>query len=242
MEKDETKTTVTQQPENSQPMEIVETSDAASGATVEGPGDEQPRDSEGCEAVTVVIVESNEQHAMTAARSVKQNLVGADALVVRLNVDPQTTLIEAMEPFINDTSAAERIILMTDSMILLNPTTVFELGCRRSMLTEKGVEIGELRTPHLMHRSVLLRLLPYLKNEFPHANLMLEYDNYARPEVMPVIMRHWSQDNWLLPIVSSSPNPEAIRKWAATQRFMFIENREWPKEVVRFLEERFPEK
>lgn len=243
MKEDESKNSqaAAEQPENAQSVAADPSSDAqpATGDAVQEP--EEPRDGEGCEAVTVVIVESDPHHAMLAARSVKKNLVGADVLVVRLGVDPQMTLTETMERFVSEASACERIILMTDSMILLNPVTIHEIGCRRGVLTDKGVTLGETRTPKLMYRSVLLRLLPYLKENYPHADVFLEYDEYARPEVMPVIMRPWNQDNWLLPVVSAAPRPEILRQWAATQRFMYIKNQAWPKAVNDILEERFPE-
>ena len=242
MKEDESKTTAAaaEQPETAQPVENVEASNTgtAPGSQLERP--DEPRDGDGCEAVTVVIVETDEQHALMAARSVRQNLVGADALVVRLGVDPQMTLIDALLRFVTEATGSERIILMTDSMVLLNPTTIHEIGCRRGVLTDKGVTLGEVRTPKLMYRSVLLRLLPYLKDNFPHANVLLEYDQYARPEVMPLLMRPWNQDNWLLPVVSAAPKPELLRQWARTQRFMYIEPRVWPKAVEEFLEERFP--
>lgn len=241
MKEDESKTTAAaaEQPETAQPVENAEAPDTGtpSGGQLERP--DEPRDGEGCEAVTVVIVETDEQHALMAARSVRQNLVGADALVVRLGVDPQMTLIDALLRFVTEATGSERIILMTDSMVLLNPTTIHEIGCRRGVLTDKGVTLGEVRTPKLMYRSVLLRLLPYLKDNFPHANVLLEYDQYARPEVMPLLMRPWNQDNWLLPVVSAAPKPELLRQWARTQRFMYIEPRAWPKAVEEFLEERF---
>ena len=243
MKEDESKNTPTateEQPENAQSVATVAAPDdtTPSGGEVERPDD--PRDGEGCEAVTVVIVETSEPHALIAARSVKQNLVGADVLVARLAVDPQMTLIEALLRFVTEVTSSERIILMTDSMLLLNPTTIHEIGCRRGVLTDKGVALGEERTPKLMYRSVLLRLLPYLKDNYPHASIFLEYDQFARPEVMPLLMRPWNQDNWLLPVVSKNPPLEALQKWAKTQRFAWIAPQSWTDTVVKFLEERFP--
>jgi len=243
MKEDESKNTPTateEQPENAQSVATVAAPDdtTPSGGEVERPDD--PRDGEGCEAVTVVIVETSEPHALMAARSVKQNLVGADVLAAVLEVDPQMTLIEALLRFVTEVTSSERIILMTDSMLLLNPTTIHEIGCRRGVLTDKGVALGEERTPKLMYRSVLLRLLPYLKDNYPHASIFLEYDQFARPEVMPLLMRPWNQDNWLLPVVSAAPKPELLRQWARTQRFMYVKPEAWPKTLVEFLEERFP--
>lgn len=230
-----------EQSENTQSMGAAQAPDTQSeaGDAVQGP--EAPRDGEGCEAVTVVIVETCEQYALMAARSVRKNLVGADVLVLRLCVDPQMTLIEALHRLITEGTESERIILMTDQMLLLNPVTIHEIGCRRGVLTEKGVTVGEMRTPKLMYRSVLLRMLPFLKENYPHASVFLEYDDYARPQVIPVIMRPWNQDNWLLPVISAAPDPKLLRQWAQTQRFMYIEQRVWPKAVIEFLEERFPE-
>jgi hypothetical protein len=257
MEKDETKTTAAEQPENTQSVETVETPDtqSTSGEDLERPDTQStsgedlerpdpPRDGEGCEAVTVIVAETSADHpeyAKIVARSVKANLVGADALVLIMAFSPEMTLAQALLRVLNEAMSTERIVLMTDHMVLLNPTTLCELGCRRGVLTSKGVTVGECQTPKLMYRSVLLKMLPEFIETYASFDVFLEYDEYARPNVMPVIMRPWNQDNWVMLVASDNPKPELLSQWAATQRFMSIIRPEWPRSVVRLLQERFPE-
>lgn len=206
------------------------------------PVDTPPADGEGCESVTVIVAETQARHpkrALLAARSVRQNLIGADALVLIMGYNEQMSMAQSLLRML-EVVGTERVVLMTDEMVLLNPTTLYELGCRRGELTEKGVTVGECRTPKLMHKSVLLKMLPEMIATYALFNPLLEYDEYARPQVMPVIMRPWNQDNWLLPIVTDNPPVEALHKWAKTQRFLFVSRPEWPRSVVKFLEERFP--
>lgn len=249
MKEDESKTTKSHaaaagQSENTQSMETVETPDtnADGGASVERP-DDPPRDGEGCEGVVVIVAETHHNHpeyAKTVALSVKQNLTGVDALVVIMGYHPEMTLAQSLLRMIDELET-ERIILMTDDMVILSPVTIYELGCRRGELTKDGVTVGECRTPKLMHRSVLLKMLPEFIKTYAYFDPILEYDEYARPQVPPVIMRPWNQDNWLLPVITNNPPLEVLKKWAKTQRFMFISRPEWPATVVKFLSERFPE-
>lgn len=252
MKEDESKTTkepaaAAGQPESTQSVETAEAPDTQpeTGGEVERPEDvnDAPRDGEGCEAVVVIVAETHHDHpeyARTVARSVKQNLTGVDALVVIMGYDPAMTLAQSLLRMIGELET-ERIILITDDMVILNPVTICEVGCRRGELTEKGVTVGDCRTPKLMHRSVLLKMLPEMIAAYAAFDPILEYDEYARPQVAPVIMRPWSKDNWLLPVVSEHPPLEVLQKWAKTQRFMFISRPKWPSSVVKFLEDRFPE-
>ena len=244
MKEDESKNaqTAAEQPENTQSVETAETPDtiAQAGDAVERP-DDTPRDGKGCESVTVVIIARDEKHGELMARSVKANLIGADADIHLVtdehlkDTDAETLL--AHLPYVE----TERLILMTDGMVILNPVTIYEIGCRRGELTEKGVTIGENHTPKLMHKSVLEKMLPEMIANYAGFDPLLEYDEYARPQVAPVIMHPWNQDNWLLPVISKNPPLEALQKWAKTQRFAWIAPQSWTDTVVGFLEDRFAE-
>ena len=250
MKEDESKNAqaAAEQPENAQSVETVDTPDTQSetGSKVERPdGDtgaesEQPRDGKGCEAVTVVIIARDGKHGELIARSVTANLRGVDADIHLVTdehlkeTDAKTLL--AHLPHVD----TERLIVMTDGMVILNPVTIYEIGCRRGELTGKGVAVGENRTPKLMHKSVLEKMLPEMIANYANFDPLLEYDEYARPQVAPVIMRSWDQDNWLLPVISKNPPLEALEKWAKTQRFAWIAPHSWTDTVVGFLEGRFP--
>lgn len=222
---------------------------AAAAAAAEQPdnshvdveGSDAPRDGEGRESVTVVIIAYDDKHGYLMARSAKNNLIGVDADIhvvtdEHLKDTDAKTLLEHL-PYVK----TERIILMTDGMMFLNPVTLYEIGCRRGTLTAKGVTLGECHTPKLMHKSVLEKMLPEMIATYAHFDVAMEYDEYARPQVAPVIMRPWDQDNWLLPVVSKNPPLEALEKWSKTQRFAWISPQSWTDTVVKFLEDRFPE-
>lgn len=246
MKEDESKTTeaaaaAAEQSEETQSVETADTTDAAtgSGADVEGPAG-APRDGKGCEGVTVIIIARDARHGELMARSVAHNLIGADADIhmvsgEHLKESDAETLLEHLPHVMT-----ERIILMTEGMVILNPVTIYEIGCRRGELTEKGVTAGEGRTPKLMHKSVLQQMLPEMLKTYAGFDVALEYDGYARPQVAPVIMRHWDKDNWLLPVISENPPLEALEKWGGTQRFAWISPRSWTETVMEFLEKRFP--
>ena len=232
-------------PMDALPMEVIETPDTTSrtGADMARPADAPvtdpsgfPADGEGCESVTVIVIANHRDHpkyAQMVARSVKQNLIGVDGEILIMQREDGLPLTEDLRQFLLQVHT-ERIILMTDDMVMLNPSTIYEVGCRRAIAT-----VAYSPTPMLMHKSALSGLLDYMKVELPYADVMIEYDRRIGRAVMPVLTRPWDKDNWLLPIISDNPAPEALRTWAKTQRFMFINRPKWPRSVVGLLEERF---
>ena len=251
MEKDEIKTT--EQPaadagqtENTQSVETAETPDTATdgGAEVERP--DAPRDGEGCEGVTVVIIEHDEQRALLTARSVKQNLLGVDALTVRIAGENDATDAQALQRFVNEACPTERIVLMTDEMVILNPVTLPHIALPKAMkvgANEQGDDILSFSTriPQMMYKSVLVPMLKEIVELYPHTDIFDAYGHEAFKDVRPVMLPAWNQDSWLLPVVSKNPPMEALQKWGKAQRFAWISPQSWSKTVVKFLEERFPE-
>lgn len=222
MEENESKTTAAaaaaaEQPDNGR-VDVEETS--------------APRDGEGRESVTVVVIAYDDKHGYLMARSAKNNLIGVDAdihLVTDVNLkDTEVETLLAHLPYVK----TERIILMTDGMMILNPVTICEVGIRKSLQTH---------LPMLMHKSVLEPLLTEMRENMPHADVMDTYSRCVNTEVAPLKMERWDQDNWLLPVVSKNPPLEALEKWSKTQRFAWISPQSWTDTVVKFLEDRFPE-
>lgn len=247
MKQDESKTTAAAQPESDQSVATVETPDtqSPSGTTVEGPAD-APHDGEGCEAVIVVIVESSEQRALLAARSVKQNLVGVDALVVRLGMQDGCTLPQALYRLLTEGTSQERIVLMTDQMLLLNPMPLAMIAVPKAVkvgTNEQGEDILDynVRMPQLMHRSVLLPMLEEIIEQYPYTDIFEAYTPGAYPQVRPILLPRWDQERWLLPIVSVNPPMKAVETWAKTQMFAWIAAQSWSKPVISFLEKCFAE-
>ena len=80
MNENENKTdAAVEQPENTESVAAVETPDTQSETGTDVAGQDVPRDGEGCESVTVVIIARDEKHGELMARSVKKNLIGVDA-------------------------------------------------------------------------------------------------------------------------------------------------------------------
>lgn len=237
--KDENKNTkaAAEQPESTQSVAAAETPDTQSAP---GGGMERPHDGEGAEAVTVVIVMSDPQRTLLAERSVRKNLVGADALVLRLDIS-QNPLAVALSEMLKATDTTERIILMTDCMLFLNPVAIYEVGVHKAVPQPKGLSY-QTRMPVMMRRSVLLPLLEQLEaSDLPYADIVDAYMQSEKPAVLPVVLKQWNTERWLLPVVSENPSMAVIAFWAKTQHFMHVSPRSWNAEIVKFLEDRYPE-
>ena len=229
-----------EQPESTQPVESAAAVDttAEAGADVDRPED-TPADGKGFEGVTVVIIETNEQHALIAAESVKKNLKGVDCLVVRLALG-ELTLPQALLRFINEASSAERLVLMFDYMLLLNPVTLADIAVIKGK--HKGEAVGyEQRMPVMLHRSVLQDFLPEMMAEYPHGNLVSLYFEAVHGDIRPIDPGEWNKSCWLLPVISENPPVDVVKKWAETQKFLYVSQQSWSDDLVKFLEERFTE-
>ena len=229
MENESKTTAAAEQPEGTQSVEAAQAPDATTGAELER--SDNPSDGEGCEAVTVIIVCRNPKQGELMARSVMKNLVGADIdihLVSEENLRDtlQETLLEHL-PHVH----TERIILMTDGMLILNPVTIHDIGVKKNVTN---------LLPALMHKSALEGLLNDLKENMPYADVVEAYNGSVIPEVKPIVLRNWREENWLVPIGSVNPPIGEIRKWSETQKFIHVAPQSWSEELVQFFEEHFP--
>ena len=250
MEKDEIKTT--EQPaanagqtENIQSVETVETPDTATGGRADVERPDAPRDGEGFEAVTVVIIASDEKQGELMARSVKQNLVGVDAdihLVTgeHLKDTEVDTLLEHL-PHVE----TERIVLMTEGMVILNPVTLHDIAVPKA----KYVKIADgavqdydgVKAPVMFYKSALQQLLPYIKDYLSHGSIADEYFSRVYQGILPLNVEGWQSEPFVLPIVSSNPPRAALDEYGRWKKFAWIAPQSWTDTVVKFLEERFPE-
>lgn len=240
MTEDENKNTeaAAEQPETFEPVETVETPDteSATGDAVQG-----PTDGEGCESVTVVIIAHNERQGELMGLSVKKNLTGVDAdihLVTAENLKDTDieTLLEHL-PHVG----TERIILMTDGMVILNPVVLGDIACVKAVKNGDTIDFNTL-IPTLMHKSALQQLLDSLKEKKPYADIQKEYFGNCMPEgYQPTILRPWREENWLMLVTSNKPSIDALRQWGKTQKFAHIGPNSWTEDVVKFLEEKIGE-
>ena len=242
-------TAATEQPTNVKPMEAVEASNAQAGADMAeastdnaggGEAPSEPEDGKGIEAVTVIIIGTDPYRAAIQAASVKKNLKGVDCDVhvvsdEHLRDTPAETLLEHL-PHCH----TERIVLMTDGMIILNPVTLGDIACIKAKYVGRlGILDYNQRMPVMMHKSVLEELLPSLIKDMPHADLLNAYFGNVYPEVRPVDPCDWPKSVWLLPLSSDAPDMAAVLKYAETQKFMYISSRSWSDDVAGFVAERF---
>ena len=227
------------QPENTQHVEATEAPDthAGSGETVERPGDDQPRDGEGCESVTVVIVCRNPQYGELAARSVEKFLKGADADVhVVTEENLRDTLPETLLEHLPHVKT-DRLVLMTDGMLILNPVTLADIAVIKAVSTGKILDY-DVAAPVMLRKSVLEAFLPEMIADMPHASLATLYFQAVHPEVRPIPVGDWKTDPFVLPVVSEHPNMTVLGEMAGWKKFIHIGNDIWPEEVVGFLEDR----
>ena len=225
----------TEQSETPESLETVETPDteSQSGDAVQGPAD-----SEGCESVTIVIIAHDEHQKELMARSVKKNLTGVDAdihLVTGENL--RNTLVGTLAEHLPHVKT-ERMILMTDGMVILNPVLLGDIACAKAIKKEDILDFNTLM-PVMMHKSALQQLLDSLKEEEkPYADIVNEYFGHCMPEgFQPMVLRDvWREENWLMPVASKNPSIDALRQWGVTQKFAHIGPDSWTDEVVKFLE------
>ena len=230
-----------QQDANEQP-ESGEPSGASTGIVLtDGPG---------TEFMNVIILtdlsdKSSAERASLAEKTVCKNLVGAHGEIIVMDRKNLKSELPGI--------ASERIILMDDRMFILNPVTPAEIA------TVKAIRVSENEGEHLerftgmpivVYKSVLLNLL---EQGIECSMLTVEdiaevYFNHAYPvsSISPIIVvrdgkntSRWSEEPWLLPVVSDKPNVKSLEKYAATQRFLFIRRTPAPQTVVEWLSRKF---
>lgn len=230
-----------EQPESTQPLESAAAADTTTeaGTNVDRPED-APADGAGFEGVTVVIITADEGRGALMARSVKQNLKGVDADIhVVSGENLRDTLPETLLAHLPHCKS-ERIVLMTDGMMLLNPVTLADIAVIKGKCVGEIVDY-DLRMPVMQHRSVLEEFLPEMMAEYPHGNLVSFYFEAVHGDIRPIDPCEWNKSCWLLPVISQNPPIDVVEKWAVTQKFLYVSQQSWSDDLVKFLDERFGE-
>lgn len=208
-------------------------------ATVETPAvTEAPTDSKGCEAVTVIVIES-ENFAVGAAiavRSVKQNLKGVDADIQVVKGDLDVETLKSSLDFVQ----TERIILMTANMIILNPVLLSDIALVKAKKMGNTIT-ANTGMPVMVHKSALDALLKEAEEaNQPHIDILDTYFPGTVPTgFTPFILGDWNKDPFVLPVVSKNPSIEAISKFAEWKKFMHIGPDSWSEDLKAYLENRF---
>lgn len=206
------------------------------------PVDTTPADGEGCEGVTVVIIARDEHHGELMALSVKKNLTGVDAdIQVVTGENLKDTAIDTLLEHLPHVGT-ERIILMTDGMVILNPVVLGDIACPKAIKSGDSLEFNTL-TPVLMHKSALQPLLCSLKEQDkPYADIVNAYFYGCMPDgYQPLVLRMWREENWLMLVTSKNPDINALRTWGDKQKFAYIGPESWVDSVIGFLKEKIGE-
>lgn len=230
VKKNENKTTAAKQPETSESVAAAQAPDTNTETRTDVERPDAPRDGEGCESVTVVIIARDGKHAQLMARSAKKNLIGVDGdILILTGDDVKDTDVDTLLTVLPQIKT-ERVVLMNEGMIILNPVTIYEIGTRKLPAT---------KMPVLMHKSVLEPLLKEMKEDLPYADIAETYSRVT-DEVTPIFIGDWRYDPWLLPLISKDLSAETIKQYA-DKKFMHIGPDSWSEGVVKFLNDRFPE-
>lgn len=208
-------------------------------ATVETPAvTETPTDSKGCEAVTVIVIESENfaVGAVIAVRSVKQNLKGVDADIQVVKGDLDVETLKSSLDFVQ----TERIILMTANMIILNPVLLSDIALVKAKKMGNTIT-ANTGMPVMVHKSALGVLLKEAEEaNQPHIDILDTYFPGTVPTgFTPFILGDWNKDPFVLPVVSKNPSIEAISKFAEWKKFMHIGPDSWSEDLKTYLENRF---
>lgn len=206
-------------------------------ATVETPAvTETPTDSKGCEAVTVIVIESEDFAGDIAVRSVKQNLKGVDADIQVVKGDLDVETLKSSLDFVQ----TERIILMTANMIILNPVLLSDIALVKAKKMGNTIT-ANTGMPVMVHKSALDALLKEAEEaNQPHIDILDTYFPGTVPTgFTPFILGDWNKDPFVLPVVSKNPSIEAISKFAEWKKFMHIGPDSWSEDLKAYLENRF---
>lgn len=208
-------------------------------ATVETPATtEAPADSKGCEAVTVIVIESEDfaVGAAIAVRSVRQNLKGVDADIQVVKGDLNVETLKSSLDFVQ----TERIILMTANMIILNPVLLSDIALVKAKKMGNTIT-ANTGMPVMVHKSALEVLLKEAEEASqPHIDILDTYFPGTVPTgFTPFILGDWNKDPFVLPVVSKNPSIEAIGKFAEWKKFMHIGPDSWSEDLKAYLENRF---
>jgi len=206
-------------------------------ATVETPAvTETPTDSKGCEAVTVIVIESEDFAGDIAVRSVKQNLKGVDADIQVVKGDLDVETLKSSLDFVQ----TERIIIMTANMIILNPVLLSDIALVKAKKMGNTIT-ANTGMPVMVHKSALEVLLKEAEEaNQPHIDILDTYfPNTVPTGFTPFILGDWNKDPFVLPVVSKNPSIEAISKFAEWKKFMHIGPDSWSEDLKAYLENRF---
>lgn len=217
--------------------EDIQQQDAQPVETVETPDTDTPEDGEGCESVTVIIVHAGSDKQLELVKSsVERNLREVDAEIVVLQLPAESTIEKVLSEKLPEIKT-ERIVLMDDQMIILNPVTLADIA----VIKADAKQNYSPNMPCMMRKSVLLRFIPWKEKELPYATLVNTYFVYIEHAIRPIPVGGWKDDPWVLPVVSVNPSRQSLEKYGEWKKFMYVNPQSWSEELVTFIEDHLNE-
>ena len=157
------------------------------------------------------------------------------------------SLIMRAAPLVED----ERIVIMSDRMILLRPVTLADIALLKAEVGANGnqtvqllsdwqgskVKVHNYKTnmPAMFFKSTLVDVLDFVMGSkgVVDFDLPTAYFNLIYSELMPVLLE-WTTDSWLLPIISENPDMERVRTYWMKKKFVYFSDR-YGKDIIAWL-------
>ena len=262
-------------PENEtvqQPAKAEEPAEAAAGEidpADDGPIDEHQDPTLVPVTVLVVITSPANEFLLLrhCLRSLRKNLRGVKAEVKVIGserpswIDCDSWISDAAGEFnhLNELVAralpfveTNRIILMTDRMLLARPVSLADIALLKAM--PEGNDLPTMKVlaeltkddprwlwnyqtnmPLYAFRHPLMGVLRYL-TDIGHEDLQLStvYNNMLFSDMLPTLL-DWATDGWLLPVVSAHPSMERMKSFLVKKKFIWISPNSEGAEVVALL-------
>lgn len=135
-----------------------------------------------------------------------------------------------------DTIQTERVILMDDHTMLLNPVSMADIAILKAIPDPVGeraktilkreyglerIENYKTQTPLYAFRSQLKAILSLAIDKRRDIDIATLYNNVMFKDLKPLLL-NWRRDDWLLPVVSAKPSKNIIMQYAKSKKFMHV--------------------
>ena len=197
-----------------------------------------PSDAPGLEAVTVLIIGQHEPIARLSMQSVAKNLTGVDA-DIRLVRETDGDIVDLLQEVL-ETVSTERVILMTEQMMILNPVTLADIACVKDVRDGKTL-LYDVPIPVMVYKSVLLQMLSETYGGYKGLGYLInDYFSYTLPDgFRPISLGDWRTSSWHLPVISENPKIDVLDKYCQWKKFGSFAYQSLGSAVMQYLKKRF---
>ena len=199
-----------------------------------------PSDAPGLESVTVLIIGHHEPIARLSMQSVAKNLIGVDA-DIRLVRETDGHIVDLLQEVL-ETVSTERVVLMSEQQMILNPVTLADIACVKSIRNRRPYY--NVPTPVMVYKSLLLQMLSEINKDDDESKVLgcLEHIYFQRtmPEgFRPIVIGDWRADPWHLPVISENPKIDVLDKYCQWKKFGSFTYKSLGSAVMQYLKKRF---